>query len=88
MIRISQLKLPISHSREELELKIQRSLPVKKAFTYEIVRQSLDARKKSEKKFVYTIDVTYNSRKSEQEASRKINSKNIICALRFHNYQP
>lgn len=78
MIRISQLKLPIDHSEEDLLRKIKKSLPVKKAFTYEIIRQSLDARKKSEKKFVYTIDVTYNSKKAEQEASQKIHNKNIM----------
>ena len=88
MIRISQLKLPISHSREDLERKIQKSLPVKKAFTYEIVRQSLDARKKTEKKFVYTIDVSYNSRKSEQEALRKINYKNIMSTRRGEYHFP
>ena len=88
MIRISQLKLPISHSREDLERKIQKSLPVKKAFTYEIVRQSLDARKKSEKKFVYTIDVAYNSRKSEQESIRRINHKNIMSTQRPEYHFP
>lgn len=78
MIRISQLKLPIDHSEEDLIKKIKKSLPIKKAFTYEIVRQSLDARKKSEKNFVYTIDVTYNSKKSEQEAAHRIHHKNIM----------
>ncbi len=82
MIRISQLKLPIDHSQEDLLRKIRKSLPVKKPFTYEIIRQSLDARKKSEKKFVYTIDVTYNSKKSEQEAAHKIHSKNITLTNR------
>lgn len=82
MIRISQLKLPIGHTREDLENKIKKSLSVKKAFTYEIIRQSLDARKKSEKKFVYTIDVTCSNEKTEREAVRRIHHKNIMLTDR------
>ena len=53
MIRISQLKLPVSHTREELEAKISRELQLKdREFSYVIRRQSLDARKKKDKKFV------------------------------------
>lgn len=83
MIRISQLKLPIDHTAEDLEKKIRKNLPTKKSFTYEIIRQSLDARKKSEKKFVYTIDVTIESRKAEQEAVRKIHNKNITLTKKI-----
>ena len=49
MIRISQLKLPAGHSREDLEKKITKTLRIRKeALTsWTVVRRSLDARKKT-----------------------------------------
>lgn len=76
MIRISQLKLPVSHTREELEAKISRELQLKdREFSYVIRRQSLDARKKKDKKFVYTIDVTVTK---EKQILKKVHNKNIM----------
>ncbi|MEG1292456.1 MAG: FAD-dependent oxidoreductase, partial [Lachnospiraceae bacterium] len=59
MVRIQQLKLPISHTSQELEGKISKILriPISDILSYEIVKQSIDARKKNEVSFVYTIDV-------------------------------
>ena len=55
MIRITQLKLPVDHRQEQLRKKIARILKCgEDTFSYEIVRQSLDARHKDDKKFVYT----------------------------------
>lgn len=43
MIRITQLKLSIDHSKEELIHKIQKALRLKTpSFTYKIVKQSLE----------------------------------------------
>ena len=75
MIRISQLKLPIGHTQAALEKKIRKALHLQnQPFTYQIKRQSLDARHKEDKKFVYTIDV-----KTEQEVRilKKVSDKNI-----------
>ena len=78
MIRITQLKLPVSHSQEELRKKIARSLRCSPDdLSYEIIRQSLDARHKDDKKFVYTVDVTVSGEK-------KI-LKIILCLLRSRN---
>ena len=64
MIRITQLKLSINHTEEQLHKKIARTLKCPEgSFTYEIVRQSLDARHKEDKKFVYTVDVTAENEK-------------------------
>ena len=59
MIRISQLKLPVSHSREDLEMKIEKTLGVSLARTesWRIVRRSVDARKKDQLLYIYSIDV-------------------------------
>ena len=76
MIQISQLKLPVGHTQEDLKKKIIRTLRLGTLpFTYEIRRQSLDARKKEDKKFVYTVEVSVDK---EQKLLRKISDKNIM----------
>lgn len=76
MIRITQLKLPITHTEEELKEKIARTLRIGiLPFTYEIHKQSLDARHKNEKKFVYTVDVSV---KDEKKIYPKVYSNNIM----------
>ena len=76
MIRISQLKLPIHHSKEQLEKKISKILKISQLpFTYEIKKQSLDCRHKNDKIFVYTIDVKIDG---EQKVIKKINDKNVM----------
>lgn len=57
MIRINQIKLPVNHSREQLEKKIKHNLhkiPIKK---WSIQKRSIDARKKDDISYVYAIDV-------------------------------
>ena len=76
MIRISQLKLPITHTKAQLEKKIAKALKNPgNSFTYEIRKQSLDCRHKNDKIFVYTIDVTI---RDEQKLARKVNNNNIM----------
>lgn len=59
MIQIQQLKLPITHSKEDLEKKITKLLKIQKEqlLSWRIAKQSIDARKKSEISYVYTIEV-------------------------------
>ena len=59
MLRISQLKLPVGHTEEELQRKIQKALHVPEAGVQNISvrKQSLDARHKPELFYVYTVDV-------------------------------
>ncbi len=58
MIRIQQLKLRVGHTDGELEEKICRLLRCKPQdlLSYEIRRRSIDARKKPELYYNYTID--------------------------------
>ena len=63
MIRIDQIKLKYSHTKGDLEEKIRKTLHLSKeefSFPWKIHRQSLDARKKPELFYVYTIDVFPN----------------------------
>ena len=75
MIRITQLKLPVGHTPEQKK-KIAKTLKcAEDTFSYEIVRQSLDARHKDDKKFVYTVDV---KTAAEQKILRRVHNNNIM----------
>lgn len=65
MLRINQIKLAPGHSDEELEQKIRKTLRLskKEAFTYKIYKQSIDARKKPNVFYNYTVDVTISQEK-------------------------
>ena len=58
MIRIGQLKLNPDHSKQDLIQKIAKTLRISETeiIDFQIKKQSLDARKKSELKYVYTVD--------------------------------
>lgn len=77
MIRISQLKLPITHGPEDLTRKIAKALRLKgqEHFSYEIIRRSVDARHKQDKKFVYTLDVKIPF---ESKILRRVHDNNIM----------
>lgn len=57
MLRIQQLKLPVTHTEQELEDRIRKLLRIRpeELIRYEIVRRSLDARGR-ELRYVYLID--------------------------------
>ncbi len=59
MIRIQQLKLPVGHTKEQLLQKIAKMMRRKPEdiLEYHIRKQSIDARKKQQISFVYTVDV-------------------------------
>ena len=79
MIRITQLKLSINHTPEELNQKIRKELRLKnEGFTYEIVKQSLDCRHKEDKKFVYTVDVFLQDKNQESKIFRRVHNNNIM----------
>lgn len=84
MIRITQLKLPVEHTLEQLKKKIAKTLKcAEDTFSYEIVRQSLDARHKDDKKIVYTVDV---KTAAEQKILRKVHNNNIM-SINKKDYQ-
>ncbi len=70
MIRISQLKLQPNHTEKDLLLKLARTLKVSEydIQSYQIKKQSVDARKKHDIKYVYTIDVIASN---EQQILKK-----------------
>ena len=56
MIRISQLKLPVTHKKSDLEKKIYTTLKISSSdlLTWHIEKKSLDARKKTKSFFMFT----------------------------------
>lgn len=75
MIRISQIKLPITHTEEDLKLQVSKILKINKNdFKYKIIKKSIDARKE-EIKFIYTIEVEIDN---EKKIISKVNNKNIM----------
>lgn len=84
MIRITQLKLSVGHTPEQLKKKIAKTLKcAEDTFSYEIVRQSLDARHKDDKKIVYTVDV---KTAAEQKILRRVHNNNIM-SINKKDYQ-
>lgn len=77
MIRINQMKLPVSHTKEQLEQKIRQTLKVDRgcSLEYRIVRKSIDARKKPELIFVYSVDVWIAD---EAHRCKKVNDNNVM----------
>lgn len=81
MLRIQQLKLPVSHTGEALEKKIQSTLKIQKQelLSWSIRKKSLDARKKPELYFVYTIDAFV---KNEKKVLKQVHNKNIMSTAK------
>lgn len=79
MIRIQQLKLPITHTERQLQQKLAKALRIKgkDILDYQIRRQSVDARKKSAVTFVYTIDVEV---KNETQTLSRVKSNQVFLA--------
>ena len=88
MIRVNQLKLPIEHSEEMLRRQIIKTLHLKNEkdlIRYQIRKQSIDARRKNELSFVYTVDVEL---KQEGMILHKNKNSNISKAKDIHYHFP
>ena len=85
MIRLQQLKLNIDHTEADLRRKLLKTLRVKEdaLLSYQIEKQSLDARKKPQLSYVYTVAVHL---KNEKEFLKKNRNANIQAASenRYH----
>ena len=81
MIRLNQLKLPVNHTEEQLVHKTAQSLriPTEDILELEVVRQSLDARKKPELFYSYSIDVIVKKEeKVYKDACRRLGKANVL----------
>ena len=76
MIRINQLKLNIKHSEADLKEKILKVLRISEdsLLSYEIKKQSLDARRKPELFYVYAVDVKV---KNVSSVKKRVRNQNV-----------
>lgn len=63
MLRINQLKMPVEHTREELEQKVCKLLRIREVPEICVVRRSIDARKKPELYFNYSLNIKLKQEK-------------------------
>lgn len=81
MIRISQLKLEINHSREQFVSKICKTLRIKEdmLLNYQIHKLSVDARKKPQIFYIYVVDVEVNN---EKQVLTRVKDNNVSKVLK------
>ncbi len=84
MIRISQLKLEVNHTKEQLENKICKLLHIseKEMHSYSIQKMSIDARKKPQIFYTYVIDVNVAD---EKKVFSKVKD-NSISKVEYNPY--
>lgn len=91
MIRISQIKIPISHRQEELIGKAASLLHIDETdiFSWQIVRKSVDARKKPDIYFIYTLDIEIRNEEQflRQSGRRHTQGKNNAQAQNKNGVQ-
>ncbi|MCM1126761.1 MAG: NAD(P)/FAD-dependent oxidoreductase [Lachnospiraceae bacterium] len=83
MLRINQLRLPVSHSQEDLVRKAKKILGCEQISEIRIVRRSVDARKKPELYFNYILDIAV---KNQQSVFRRCD-KRLVSILQEVRYQ-
>ena len=74
MLRVNQVKVPVSHTEEQLKKKTAEMLRVIPADIRElkIIRQSIDARKKPDIFYSYSVDVSV---RGEEKILRRFANK-------------
>ena len=77
MIQLSQIKLPISHKEDALKKAIASNLKLKGEFSYKIIKKSLDARKKDDLKYIYSVQL---SLPEEEKVLKRAKNKNAVIA--------
>ncbi len=85
MIRISQIKMNPNHSKKDLEQRVRKLLRLdpNTKIEYTIYKRSIDARKKNQIQYIYTVDLTL---KQEEKRIKSLRDKNIQIVSK-HSYQ-
>lgn len=81
MIRINQLKLPLGHDRQDMLFRVSKILgiPAAEIDTLNIVKQSIDARKKPDIFYSYVVDVTVRQTggKKEEKLVHRLKNRDV-----------
>lgn len=84
MLKITQVKLPVEHTEKDIRNKLIKELRLNNLFagdypyfSYNIIRRSIDARKKPDIFFVYSISVDFKSEKIEDTILKRCKNNNV-----------
>ena len=82
MLRISQIKLNINEPVSSLPVYIRKALRIKdlKLKSWRIVKESVDARKKPDIKFIYTVDFEVENEQALLAKARKMKGVSLMQA--------
>lgn len=87
MIKINQIKLPVTSDQSELKKKIIKKLKLNSSaeFTYRILKKSLDARKKPELFYTYSVAVDI---KNESAIVKRCRDSSVLIYEEKHYHIP
>ena len=87
MLRISEIKLPLDYTEEDLKLKAAKFMKVQPSdiTSLKVFRRSVDSRKKEDVHFVFTIDVEVNA--DEKRILKRSDKKKVQESV-FYHYVP
>lgn len=88
MIQINQMKLAINHTKEHILHQIQKTLKISgnDILSYEILKRSIDARKRQEPQYVYQVLVNV---RDEKKVLSKVRNTNVsIGEKKEYSYIP
>ena len=92
MIKITQLKLALNHTDLDLEHAIIKALKVNKnqIRSYQILKKSIDARKKNDIRYIYAVDVDIDMNdKAQKNLVKKLRNQNItISDTVYYHFKP
>ena len=71
VIRVSQISVPLAHTKEEIFQKAcaLAQIPMKKVQSMQIMKQSVDARKKDALSYTYTVQLVVDEHQKIREKS-------------------
>jgi len=92
MIKITQLKLSIDHTQDDLVKAINKTLKLKnnQLKSFKLLKKSIDARKKHEIKYIYAMDVELAmDHKAELALVKKLKNANVVVSdTKYYNFKP
>ncbi len=85
MFRIEQMKLPLTYTEQDLTAMICKELRITEAelVSYEIVRRSLDARKKTDIHYSFLVDVTVRDENKIKKQLSRLKKVSISKETRY-----
>ncbi len=90
MIKISQLKLPIQYTDQDFMHAITKvlRLPPDKIKGYSVIKKSIDARKKENIRYIFTVEVTVSNEKETSLINRLKNPNVMISEDIPYSFHP